>query len=61
MRNPTVKEVIEELKKLNQNAIVCKGFSDGGFSSIELVRQENNATYTDDDGNDAVGDIVWVD
>ena len=61
MRNATVKEVIERLQKMNQDAIVCRRLDDEAtYSSIETMAEVKNAIYINDAGDDAVGDIVSI-
>ena len=63
MRNPTVAELIEILKRMNPDAIACHLESEDDnpiYSSFEMCRQFNNVVYLDDDGNDVVGDVVAI-
>lgn len=63
MKNTTVKELIEILKTMNQEAIVCNfEFEDNEptFSSSEIVKEFKNVTYIDDDGDDVQGDVVAI-
>jgi len=63
MKNETVKELIERLKLLNQDNIVCKvGLSSENddsaiFTTFESCKQFENVTYIDD-GNKKIGNIV---
>ena len=61
MRNTTAKELIEILKGMSPDAVVCQLEMDRGepvYSTFEICRQYDNVTYIDDDGNDVEGDII---
>jgi len=63
MKNTTVKELIEILKKLNPDAVVCHLELEDDkpiYSSFEICREFENVTYIDDDGNDVKGDVVTL-
>ena len=54
MKNPTVKDLIQILSNMNQNAIVCHfdmNNNDPIFSSFEICKEFSNVTYFDDDGD----------
>jgi hypothetical protein len=63
MKNTTVKELIEMLKGMNQDAVVCIGYFDAGdapfYSTAEMCKEVQNATYIDDGGDEVVGDIIY--
>ncbi len=62
MINETVKQLIERLKKKDQDAIVCKmeiGDNDEPeFFTFEVCQEYENKIYQDDDGNNQKGNIV---
>ena len=63
MKNTTVKELIEILKNMNADAVVCHlEMEDDSpiYSSFEICREYNNVTYINDSGNDVVGDVVAI-
>ena len=51
------------LKGMNQDAVVCIGDFDAGdapfYSTAEMCKEVQNATYIDDGGDEVVGDIVY--
>ncbi len=56
-------ELIEILKKLNQEAVVCTFELEKDnpiFNSIEMVKQLDNVTYINDDGDDEMGDVIII-
>ena len=66
MKNPTVKELIEILKGMNPDAIVCH-FEFGNpddkepqYSSFEICREIKDVDYIDDSGDTKRGDIVAI-
>lgn len=62
MINETVRQLIERLKKMDQNAIVCKieiGDCDNPeYCTIEICDEYKNEVYQDDDGDIQKGNIV---
>ena len=63
MKNTTVKELIEILKKMNPDAVVCHLEMENDepiYSTFEICRQYDNVTYIDDNGNDIKGDVVAI-
>ena len=63
MQNTRVKELIEILKGMNPDAVVCHLELEDDkpvYSSFEICRQYENVTYIDDDGDDAIGDVVAI-
>jgi hypothetical protein len=61
MTNSTVKDLIEILLKLDQEAVVCHAeFEDYEpiFSTFEICRYFENVTYIDDSGQEVVGNVV---
>jgi hypothetical protein len=63
MKNTTVKELIEILKNMNPDSVVCHlEMEDNSpiFSSFEIYREYNNVTYINDSGDDVVGDVVAI-
>ena len=63
MENTTVKELIEILKGMNPDAVVCHLELEDDkpvYSSFEICRQYENVTYIDDNGDDIVGDVVAI-
>ena len=61
--NKTVKELIDILKELDPNSVVCNVEMKNDipiFSSIEICRQFNNVTYINDSGDTEVGNIVAI-
>ena len=63
MKNTTVKELIEILKGMNPDAVVCHlEFEDGIpiYSTFEICREFTNVTYINDSGDDEKGDIVAI-
>ena len=59
----TVKELINTLKSMNQDAVVCSFETDGVkdyYSTIEICKQVNNVVYIDDNGDDVIGDVVTI-
>ena len=62
MENETVKQLIERLKKMDPNALVCKmeigDFDDHTFYTFELCHEYKDVIYQDDDGNNQKGNIV---
>lgn len=65
LENTTVRELIEILKTMNQDAVVCELFTDEDdidftpyFSSLEVCEERSSELYTDDAGHDKIGDIV---
>lgn len=63
MTNPTVRELMEILKTMNQDAIVC-GFEVENdtpiYYTFETCCELKNAKYINDFGDDVVGDIVSI-
>jgi hypothetical protein len=63
MKNPTVKQVIEALSKLNPDAILCRMDIDGDepfYSTIEIINPIGMVQYIDDAGDDKVGEVVSI-
>lgn len=63
MKNTTVKELIEILKNMNPEAVVCHLELEEDkpvYSTFEICRQYDNVTYIDDNGNDVKGDVVAI-
>ena len=64
MKNATVRELIEILKGLNPNAIVCiyecPQFNEPEYSTIEVIQEEQDVLYIDDDGKHQRGDIIYL-
>jgi len=61
MKNTTVKELIEILKNMNPDAVVCHLEMEDNepiYSSFEICREFENVTYIDNDGDDVKGDVV---
>jgi len=62
MINETVKQLIERLKKMNQNAIVCKieigDFDDPEYCTLEICDEYKDEIYQDDNGDNQKGNIV---
>jgi hypothetical protein len=61
MKNPTVKELIEILKEMNPDAVVCHlEFEDGKpiYDSFDMCTQFKDVDYIDDGGNFVKGDVV---
>lgn len=62
MKNETVKQLIKRLKKMDQNAIVCKmeisHSDDPDFYTFEVCHEYKDEVYQDDDGDDQKGNIV---
>jgi len=61
MKNVTVEDFIEALKKYDPKSVVCSYIHDNppAYSSIESVA-EIDTVYIDDDGNDKQGKIVVI-
>lgn len=63
MKNITVKKLIDILKEMDRDAVVCNLEMENGkpiYSSFEMCKQYDNVTYIDDKGNDVVGNIVAI-
>jgi len=63
MKNTTVKELIEILKGMNPDAVVCHlefEYDDPIYSTFEICREFTNVTYIDDRGDEVVGDVVAI-
>lgn len=62
MKNVTVKEFIERLQKMNQEAIVCRYVHDDEptYSTIETVADLKAVKYIDDAGDEVEGDIISI-
>jgi hypothetical protein len=63
MKDITVKELIEILKKMNPKAVVCHLELESDkpiYSTFEMCRQFNNVTYISDNGDEEKGDIVAI-
>ncbi len=63
MKNTTVEELIEILKKMNPKSVVCHlGLEDDKpiYSSFEICREFNNVTYINDDGDEEKGNVVAI-
>lgn len=63
MKNVTVKELIEILQKLNPDAVVCHLELENDkpiYNSFEIVRQYDNVTYINDEGDEEDGDVVAI-
>jgi len=65
MNNTTVRELIQLLSKMNQDAVVCgilnedEIFDDEPlYSSFEILREIKKATYINNNGDEIIGDIV---
>ncbi|MCH8067811.1 MAG: hypothetical protein IID16_00860 [Candidatus Marinimicrobia bacterium] len=62
MKNETVKQLIQILKKMDQNALVCKmeivDFDEPTFYTLEICREYKDKVYQDDDGINQKGNIV---
>ena len=61
MVNITVKELIEILKKMNPDAVVCHLEMEDGepiYSSFEICREFYNVIYINDDSDDVEGNVV---
>lgn len=59
MKNTTVKELIEMLKKFDQDAVVCH--NDGEeFTTFEVCMEKINVEYVDDAGDFVVGNIIAI-
>jgi hypothetical protein len=61
MRNTTVKELIEILKGMNPDAVVCHlemENDEPNFSTFEICRQYDNVIYIDDVGDNVKGNVV---
>ncbi len=59
MKNLTVNDLIDILKKLDGNAVVCNS-EDFEYFTSQDVYQIDNISYTDDDGDTARGNIVVI-
>jgi len=63
MKNTTVKELIEILKGMNPDAVVCHLEMEDYepiYSSFEICKQYDNVTYIDDAGDDVKGNVVAI-
>ena len=64
MTNTTVKELIEILKTMNQDAIVChweaNDDEEPDFSTFEICREFKDTPYIDDGGEITRGDVVAI-
>jgi hypothetical protein len=66
MKNTTVKELIDILKEMDQDAIVCSLELDMDdddepiFSTFVICRGYTNVKYVDDGGKDVVGDVITL-
>jgi len=63
MKNTTVKELIEILKEMNPDAVVCHLEMEDDepiYSTFEICRQYDNVTYIDDEGNNVTGNVVAI-
>jgi hypothetical protein len=63
MKNTTVKELIEILKQMNPDAVVCSLEMENDkpiYSSFEMCKEYKDVKYIDDFGNDENGDIVAI-
>ena len=62
MTNTTVKELIEALKEMDQEAVVCYAdpFSESLqiYSSLEVCFEEVGALYLNDSGDMVTGNVV---
>ena len=63
MKNTTVEELIEILKEMDPNAVVCHLEMENDkpiYNSFEICRQYDNVAYIDDVGDDVKGDVVAI-
>jgi elongation factor P hydroxylase len=63
MKNTTVKELIEILKEMNPDAVVCSLEMENDepiYLTFEICREYKDVTYIDDEGNDVEGDVVAI-
>ena len=63
MENTTTKELIEILKKMDPDAVVCHLEMENNepiYSTFEICRQYDNVTYIDDEGDEVVGNVVAI-
>ena len=63
MKNTTAKELIEILKEMKPDAVVCHLVIENDkpiFSTFEICRQYDNVTYIDDAGDDVLGDVIAI-
>lgn len=64
MKNTTVNELIEILKTMNPNAVVCSCELDEHglpiYQTFEICREFPKSTYINDSGEDDYGDVVAI-
>ena len=63
MKNTTVEELIEILKKMNPKSVVCHLELEDDkpiYSSFEICREFNNVTYINDEGDEEKGNVVAI-
>jgi hypothetical protein len=64
MINPTVRELIELLKEMDQDAIVCiyDPFEKDNIphATIEICNEMKDTRYVDNNGDEVVGNIVSI-
>jgi hypothetical protein len=61
MKELTVKHLIERLKHMDQDAIICHmELEDDApvYNSFEIIRQVDNTSYIDDHGDIQTGNVV---
>lgn len=62
MKNETVEQLIERLKKMNPKAVVgrmdLESIDEPMFSTFEICREHKNVEYIDDAGDIKKGDVV---
>ena len=63
MKNTTVKELIEILKQMNPDAVVCSLEMENDepiYSTFEICIEYKDVTYTNDSGDNERGDVVAI-
>ncbi len=63
MKNVKVRDLIEILKKLDQEAVVCIIEIENDkpiFNSIDMIKQADNVTYINDVGDEEIGNVVAI-
>jgi len=63
MKTYTVKDVIEKLSKMDQDAVVCTVEvydNEPVYYTLELIREIKDVEYTEDDGSTKKGNIISI-
>mgnify|MGYP003651822050 CR=1 FL=1 len=63
MKNTTVEELIETLKKMNPKSVVCNLEIENDkpiYNTFEICKEFKNVTYINDNGDEEKGDVVAI-